>query len=241
MRLLRPLSGLLTRPTRKRTPGADRVAPVSEYLRGQPGDAVLLPLLPDSGGGTAGIEFAAASILERIVLGALVVREHPRRIFEIGTFRGVTALSMAANCSWDAVLWTLDLPPDLSAAAVNAEYYAGNAASGFQKLADAGTERDVGSALRGYTGRCRVEQLFGDAGSFDFGPYSGVDLFFVDGCHQYEAARRDTLTAWTCLRPGGLLVWHDYTWESVERAARASCRTEITWVERTSLAFTRKP
>jgi len=225
-----------------RKPMADEVTTISAFLQGRPGESIKLPMLPGAGSGTAGIEFAAASIMERIVLGAMVRQEHPGRIFEIGTFRGVTALSMAVNCTWEAVLWTLDLPPEIGAEEVNQRYYSSNPKSGFRQLADDGTKRDVGSALRGYAGPCQVEQLYGDVATFDFGPYCPVDLFFVDGCHEYEAARRDTLVAWKCLRPGGLLVWHDYTWKSVERAARDSCAgTCITWIERTSLAFGRKP
>jgi predicted O-methyltransferase YrrM len=241
--IAKKLSRWLRPSTAARRPPADAVTSIGSYLEGDRGDSVVLPLLPASGANTANIEFAAASIVERVLLGALVRRERPVRIFEIGTFRGVTALSLATNCGWDAVLYTLDLPPELSARAVDETFYRGTASSGFRRLAEAGAERDVGAALRGYSGPCRVEQLFGDAATFDFGPYSAaIDLFFVDGCHEYEGARRDTSIALRCLRPGGLVLWHDYTREGVQRAVRDAWRVSpITWIESTTLALARKP
>ena len=86
----------------------------------------------------------------------------------------------------------------------------------------------------------RVEQLFGNSATFNFNAYAPIDFFFVDGCHEYEAAKRDTLSAWQALRSGGLLVWHDYTWRSVEEAVSEVCPAEVTWVDGTSIAFARK-
>jgi hypothetical protein len=242
MSYVRTLRRWILRLLGKRVPRADEVVRPDDLLKGPAGEAVVLPSLPETGRGPGGIEFASANVLERNVLGAIVRRDRPARIFEIGTFRGITALSMAANCSWESVLWTLDLPPELSAAEVNERFYSSNPKSGFQSLARANAGRNVGVALAGFKGPCRVEQLFGDAATFDFGPYSPVDLFFVDGCHEYDAAKRDRLAAWRALRPGGRIVWHDYKWKSVERAIRdALPGVRITWVEGTSIAFAAKP
>jgi predicted O-methyltransferase YrrM len=190
-----------------------------------------------------GVEFAAASLLERVALGALVKRQRAARIFEIGTFRGVTALAMASNAPEGSVLYTLDLPPDLSVGAVASHYYSNSPGSGFHQMATAGAARNVGLAFRGYRGPCRIVQLFGDSAEMDFQEYEdSIDLFFVDGCHEYDAARRDTLTAWSCLRHGGVIVWHDYLWASVQDAARdARLSAEITSVQGTSIAFARRP
>ena len=37
---------------------------------------------------------------------------HPKAIFEIGTFRGRTALNFALNCPEDCPVYTIDLPPE---------------------------------------------------------------------------------------------------------------------------------
>jgi predicted O-methyltransferase YrrM len=242
--------GLLRRTARAvlgkkpKEPPADNVVEIASLLGGQVGDCVHLPLIPrDEGGqGSARTEFAAASVLERVILGALVRGERAMRIFEIGTFRGVTALAMALNAPPGAELVTLDLPPELSPEQVAASFYTGSQSSGFHRMAREKVDRQVGVLLADYSGDCRVRQVFGDAATFDFKPYAPVDLFFVDGCHQYEGALRDTQSAWQCLKPGGLLVWHDYGWASVRRAIHDSdMNSPVTWVRGTSLAFARKP
>jgi len=36
------------------------------------------------------------------------------------------------------------------------------------------------------------------------------DAAFIDGDHGYEAVLHDTLLSTTLVRPGGIIVWHDY-------------------------------
>jgi predicted O-methyltransferase YrrM len=186
------------------------------------------------------IEFAAATVLDRVALAALVRRQRPQRVFEIGTFRGVTAITMAANAPSDAIVYTLDLPPALTAADVANRY--GKTTSGFHRMAAAGVSRDVGRVLSSHTTGCRIEQLLGDSASMDFDTFHDtIDLFFVDGCHDYEAALGDTRTAWRCLRAGGLLVWHDYPWPDVQTAIRdAALGVPVTCIRDTNLAFASK-
>jgi len=188
----------------------------------------------------ASVEFAAATVLDRVALAALVRRQRPTRVFEIGTFRGVTAITMAANAPPDAIVYTLDLPPDLTAADVADRY--NKTTSGFHRMAAAGVSRDVGRVLSSHTSGCRIEQLFGDSARMDFdGFHDSIDLFFVDGCHDYEAALGDTRTAWRCLRSGGLLVWHDYPWMEVQTAIRdAALGVPVTFIRDTNLAFASK-
>ncbi|MBP3957346.1 class I SAM-dependent methyltransferase [Gemmata sp. G18] len=203
---------------------------------------VILPRLPAPAAGPMGDpDLYAASIPERVALAALVIRHGAKRVFEIGTFRGVTALTMAANGESDGVVHTLDLPPSLTPAEIAAGHYI-DPANGFARMAAAGAERRVGIAFAGYAGPGRIEQLFGNSAAFDFGPYRGAcDLFFVDGSHEYAAAKTDTATAWACLRPGGALAWHDYDWPTVHRAvADSKLGSPITLIKSTSLAFALK-
>jgi hypothetical protein len=63
--------------------------------------------------------------------------------------------------------------------------------------------------------------LFGDSASFDFSPFAGaVDLFFIDGAHSYEYVRSDTLRALQCVRPGGVIAWHDFGRTGVNGVSR---------------------
>ncbi len=125
----------------------------------------------------------------------------PRTIFEIGTFVGYTSLHMALNSPAETRVFTLDLP------AADRRTSLRTTATD-HKLID----RDVGPAVfQGTEVDGRIERLFGDSATFDFSRWHrSVDLFFVDGAHSYEYVRSDTMNALECVRPGGVVVWHDY-------------------------------
>jgi predicted O-methyltransferase YrrM len=129
----------------------------------------------------------------------------PRAVFEIGTLYGHTALLFALNTPPDAVVYTLDLPPDgssspsLPTTIIDDAHILAYARSSDEHL-----------YLSHPAGR-KVRQLYGDSAQFDFTPYhEKVDVFFVDGAHGYEYVRSDSLNALACTRRGGVIVWHDY-------------------------------
>ena len=37
-----------------------------------------------------------------------------------------------------------------------------------------------------------------------------MDMVYVDGAHDYEAVRIDTINAMKMIRPGGLVLWDDF-------------------------------
>lgn len=47
-------------------------------------------------------------------------------------------------------------------------------------------------------------------GSFDYPFDSIVDAVFIDGDHGRRAVEHDTTHAIDCVRPGGIIIWHDY-------------------------------
>jgi len=49
-------------------------------------------------------------------------------------------------------------------------------------------------------------------GSYDLGPtdLGELDAMFIDGDHSAEGVANDTKLALECVRPGGVVVWHDY-------------------------------
>ena len=237
---------LLNRLSRRRRKDNGPSVRVSSLLYADAAEPLVLPLIPvalaHAGDAATNIEFAAATVLDRVGLAALVKRHQPQRIFEIGTFRGVTATTMAANAPSGSVLYTLDLPPHLSAGEIAGTHYAGNTKSGFHKLAGAHAARDVGRLIGTHSGPGRIEQLFGDSTTFDFSAFeNSIDLFFVDGCHTYANAIADTRAAWRCLKPGGLIVWHDYPWPDVERAVADAKIGPVTAIADTNLAYASKP
>jgi hypothetical protein len=107
----------------------------------------------------------------------------PKRLMEIGSFRGYTALFLAQHTDEGAHIVTVDKNPE------HGEAYKGNPVA-------SRIERRVGNTNR---------ELF----AIDVpGSY---DLIFIDADHSYEGVRRDTALALTLVAPRGYLVWHDYS------------------------------
>ncbi|HEU0078646.1 MAG TPA: class I SAM-dependent methyltransferase [Longimicrobiaceae bacterium] len=144
------------------------------------------------------------SDLEAWVLAVLA--KPAARMFEFGTATGKTAYLWARNSGPEARVTTLTLAPDQVAA------YAGDAAD-----SDEGTRTALAESVFTrffYTGtpvEGKVEQLFADSKQLDVEPYAGsFDLVFVDGSHAYSYVKSDTEKALRMVRPGGVVLWHDY-------------------------------
>lgn len=184
------------------------------------------------------------SAFELDVIAALVKSHRPGVLFEIGTFDGRTTLNMAANAPEGATVYTLDLPAesvDATAFALelNEHIFVRKPRSG-ARFADAPTP---------YT----IVQLLGDSATFDFSPFFGrVDFMFIDGSHAYEYVRSDTLAALEMVRPGGIIIWHDYVragftpFPGVPRALKEFHLTDsrfrhLTQIEHTSIMYLKLP
>jgi predicted O-methyltransferase YrrM len=174
--------------------------------------------------------------LEELAYLALITRlEAPRLIFEIGTFHGRTALVFAENSPDDCEVQTLDLPPGLLPSVGN------RADRTLAELARPGSLfADRPTAKR------KITQLYGDSTTFDFSPYFGrVDLVFVDGAHHYQAVRSDTLNALRMVRPGGVVLWHDFAnygdYNDVTRALVELVGRDLVQLGSTQLAYFRRP
>jgi predicted O-methyltransferase YrrM len=161
-------------------------------------------------------------------------------IFEIGTFDGRTTLNLALNQAGPGKVFTLDLPPD-TATKFDIEqgerHFVDKPASGVRYRAK---EKELPAVVG------RIRQLHGDSASFDYGEYAGTcSLVFVDGSHAYDYAVADTKTAMRLIRPGGVIIWHDYgIWKGVTTALDeldARDRLGLKSIHGTSLVFWRKP
>jgi hypothetical protein len=135
-------------------------------------------------------------------------------IIEIGTFDGRTALNLAINAPHGVSIATLDLPAgQASALAIEASErrYVDKPSPGARLRAC--DEIWAGAARR-------VTQLRGDSATYDWSPHHGrAGLVFVDGSHAYDYVRKDTDTAMRLVRPGGVVLWHDYgVWPGVNQA-----------------------
>ncbi|NCD23927.1 MAG: class I SAM-dependent methyltransferase [Spartobacteria bacterium] len=174
---------------------------------------------------------------ELMLIAAFVRQRQPAVCFEIGTFDGRTTENMSANQPEAGRCYTLDLPPE------GADHAALPLASGDKTYI---AKPASGARISAQAKAGRIVQLYGDSGTFDFAPYFGqVDLMFIDGSHSYEYVLSDTEAAWKMVKPGGLLLWHDYDsrwWPGVTRAlnqlqGQDARFAAIRQIENTALCF----
>jgi predicted O-methyltransferase YrrM len=168
--------------------------------------------------------------LEEMVVAATIARfTRARRVVEIGTFDGNTALNLAANLGDDGRVVTLDLPPEGTESGNGSTHYADGKPAPF--------------AVRQYLDhpmRSRIRQVYGDSATIDWRTLGGpFDLALIDGDHTTPYVLADTRHALSVLAPGGIVLWHDYEWRSVSAAIdTAVARGEpLHWIRGTRLAI----
>ncbi|MCF0048460.1 class I SAM-dependent methyltransferase [Dyadobacter sp. LJ53] len=155
--------------------------------------------------------FGHTTEFELKVISNLVKKANPKRVFEIGTFQGRTTLNMALNSSEQTEIITLDLPAsELNTTHMEIE-------DGEVRYVD----KDIsGERFIGHPASYKIKQVFGDSATFDFETYKQtIDLAFIDGSHAYKYVINDSEKVLKMMRPGGLIIWHDYTnWDGVRAA-----------------------
>ena len=103
--------------------------------------------------------------------------------FEIGTYNGLTAFTLARNLP-KAKFHTLDLP---EGEAPILRLFPGD-----QGHLDYSPKR----CFEGTPEQSRIRQYFGDSATFDFSPFAhSCGLVYVDGAHSFEYVEKDTATA----------------------------------------------
>ena len=202
---------------------------VQEVFGERADQRIVFEFLRTEGISTPMAELASLALITRIV--------EPRAVFEIGTYRGRTALNFALNSPPDAEIFTMDLPPQ-------------NRAEGQVRatVKDAGiiAASAPGIDYAGKDGSEKIRQLFGNSLSFDFSPYFGkMDMVYIDGAHDYAAVRSDTQNALKLVKDGGWILWDDFgyygEYNGVMRAIFELIPAEkIIQIESTPLAIFRK-
>ncbi len=153
-----------------------------------------LQSFPSVGASVSPMECAALAALARLVTA--------KKIFEFGTYKGVSTTQLALNVAKGGTVFTLDLPEDHPA------YSLPIPKPEEQQIAAEGGKgilipRDLLD---------RITFLSSDSATFDESPYFGtMDMVFVDGAHSYDYVKNDTEKGFRMLRDGGVLAWHDCT------------------------------
>jgi len=117
-----------------------------------------------------------------VMLLKIAVCTEPKRLMEIGSYRGYTALFLAQHISPDARIVTID------------------------------RHRDHGEAYRNTSLSSMIERRVGatDRAMFAQDEPATYDLIFIDADHSYKSVRNDTELVLPLLSPAGFIVWHDY-------------------------------
>jgi predicted O-methyltransferase YrrM len=151
---------------------------------------------------------------------AYIYRNHrPQRHLEFGTWEGFGVVLCAENC--DAEIWTLNLPEGERTAEGEPVYCrAVTAKEGsiagveFRESRTVQTDagRWIGWRYRAAGYDTRVHQIFCDSTTWDSSTFADgfFDSILIDGGHESNVVASDTNMSLRLLRPGGLLLWHDF-------------------------------
>lgn len=174
---------------------------------------------------------------EVLAICAITAHVKAQSMIEVGTSDGNTTLNLVANGADGARMTTLDLPEDWS--------------GGFEihvpEMMNNITDRArVGIQYRTSPYAGQVTQVFGDSAKLDYAKLAGpFDLAFIDGCHFYDYVKVDTTNCLAHMKPGGVLIWHDYGMiEDVSRAVdewSQATGIPVSIVAGTRLAIARAP
>lgn len=156
-----------------------------------------------------GGRYASQTVHEMACLATAAASVQPKKIVEIGTFRGASALVMAANAP-KATVYTLDLPSDTESPCLPRNRIDDEVIA----------ERRDTILFEGRPEAARIVPMWGDSATFDFDAVGhDIDLAFIDGSHSYEYVRNDTEKILSRLRPGAVVLWHDY-WDACPGVVR---------------------
>ena len=164
-------------------------------------------------------EMAADDVILRYVFRNL----RPGRHLEFGTWLGDGVVRCVEEC--DATVWTINLPGGETLE--DGKWTYGALAKDVPVAPVAWSETMVGgdgiwvrTDAHGLIGRKyldanwghRVCQIYADSRSWDTRNYPPgfFDSAFIDGGHAQDIVANDTRLAIELVRPGGLLMWHDF-------------------------------
>jgi len=173
------------------------------------------------------------SPIEMIYLATILKQTKPKKVVEIGTFKGQTTALLAQNTPRDCEIFTIDLPQD----SVN------NTSLRLHPW----DEQFVSIDAKGRYAKSfeKVSFISGDSASNNtYNGVSGAEFIFIDGSHAYEYVVNDSLRAREIAADKAIIIWHDYntSWYEVTYAldylfAKDATFKSLKAIEGTSLAY----
>lgn len=152
----------------------------------------------------------------------------PEKHFEFGTWEGFGACLVLK--STNAHVWTINLAQgeQTNGGAQYTESREPGLKTIFMGDASGASDSDnsVGWMYRALELGSRVTQLFGDSLKLDHSSLGNgsFDTVFIDGGHDFKVVSSDQAKALEMLRPGGVVVWHDFSLDDKVIADHPSCK-----------------
>ena len=146
------------------------------------------------------VKHGSCTLADLACLAAIAKKKRSKRVFEIGTFEGLTSVVFAKNSDAAVRVYSLDLALEKDVPRTRRSFQAQSIKESYRS----GYLIDVLGCGH------QVERLYGDSALFDFRKYEdSIDLFFIDGAHTAEYVARDSLTAFRAVSANGWILWHD--------------------------------
>jgi hypothetical protein len=139
-------------------------------------------------------------------IGSICRGVSPLKVIEVGTFLGVSTLTVALNTSPNCMIHTIDLPEQDPSTLISGLNWSDS------QLVKNSRGR-VGKAFMNHPCSTRIVQVRSNSAEMDFRAVFGhAELVIVDGGHSAELIKKDSDNAFAVLKPGGVILWDDYWW-----------------------------
>jgi predicted O-methyltransferase YrrM len=124
----------------------------------------------------------SSPIADVVTLVKIALSVRPRRVLEVGSYRGYTTRLLAEHTPQDTRIVAFD------------------------------RDARHGEAYRDSPVASKIERRIGEvsAAAFAKDPPGGYDLIFLDADHTFSAVKHDTEVLLPLLAPTGIFLWHDY-------------------------------
>lgn len=139
---------------------------------------------------------------DAITIATVVRNIQPEVSVEIGTALGVTTSLISTNAP-KSKIYTVNILPDDTR-----EKHKGAFVT---KLY---SKEEIGSYYRKRKLK-NIHQVYSDSRIWH--PPTKVDFAYVDGCHDRDFVISDTLNIINKMRPGGFIIWHDFSPQHIDR------------------------
>lgn len=154
------------------------------------------------------------TMLEAMLVNALLKICNPRNIFEFGTFLGYTTHSLAVNSNKEAKVYSLDLGPNFEKSHISMKDVLTS------DLANDNYLRSRQSSEGAYflsaidTNTCsKIKLIHCNSLELDIDLHNlrgKIDFFFIDGGHTFEIIDNDTTLSLSMSSNPSIIIWHDY-------------------------------